>query len=277
MNPYFSIVMAYYNRKHLLYETLRSIEASECKDEAEIIIVDDGSDPEHNLNTVGMDFDLDIRVLRVDPEDKWYVNPCVVYNKGFKEAKGEVVIIQNPECFHLGDVLSLAKELKDTQYFTYHAYSLTEPMNADIKNIDPKHINSFGKSLDQKELPFPIIQRGSNIEGLAGFYNHHTYRAHGYHFCAAIHRKNLEELGGFDERYAKGVGFDDNEFAARVKRMGLEMCFISYPLVLHQNHYAGGNFMNPANNHLISRNYDLFWNVTSFERTWKANQEKGLA
>ncbi|WP_435523778.1 glycosyltransferase family 2 protein [Chryseobacterium indoltheticum] len=45
-------------------------------------------------------------------------------------------------------------------------------------------------------------------------------------------------MGGFDERFAKGIAFDDNEFLYRVNLKGLEVQIVEDPIVLHQNHYA---------------------------------------
>ena len=51
----FSIVMSYNNRKPQLIRTLKSIELSERVDEIEVIIVNDGSDDNHNLNNIEKD------------------------------------------------------------------------------------------------------------------------------------------------------------------------------------------------------------------------------
>ena len=68
-------------------------------------------------------FDFDITVLDLPQENKWYVNPCVPYNIGFKSASGEVIIIQNPECLHIGDIIAHVDEhLGDDNYISYAAY-----------------------------------------------------------------------------------------------------------------------------------------------------------
>lgn len=40
-------------------------------------------------------------------------------------------------------------------------------------------------------------------DGLDCWYNHSVTNPKGYHFCSAITRKNLYDLGGFDERFAR--------------------------------------------------------------------------
>jgi hypothetical protein len=49
-------------------------------------------------------------------------------------------------------------------------------------------------------------------------------------------KKDLEDIGGFDERYAPGLAYEDDEFLARVKRAGIEVRIIDDPFVIHQKH-----------------------------------------
>ena len=268
MIPKFSVVMAFYDRKPLLLHTLRSIAASTQSKNTEVIIVDDGSSEEHRLEDIVNDYPFTIKLIRQEPEDKWYINPCIPFNLGIKEAKGDTIVLQNPECFHLGDILESATNITDHQYFTYHAYSLSKEDTEKMDQIDPVAINNFKKSLNASSLPFDILNRGMYNEGGSGYYDHYQFRPVGYHFCAITKKENMEDLGGFDERYATGCGFDDNELLERVKRMGLKICFIPYPMVLHQNHYKpGGSNPNPDD---ISKNYTLFNEVTLKENGWKA-------
>ncbi len=89
-----SIVTAYYNRRQLLINTLKSISKT-SHDDFEVIVVDDGSTEENKIGDLPNEYPF-LKVIRVEPEDKWYINPCVPFNRGFKEASGEIVILQNP-------------------------------------------------------------------------------------------------------------------------------------------------------------------------------------
>ena len=271
MIPKFSIVMAYYDRKPLLLHTLGSIAASTQSKNTEVIIVDDGSSEEHRLEDIVDDYPFVIKLIRQEPEDKWYINPCIPFNLGIKEAKGDIIVLQNPECFHLGDILEFAaNNITEDQYFTCHAYSLSKEDTEKMDQIDPVIINSFNQPFNTSSLPFEIRNRPMYAEGGSGYYNHYEHRPVGYHFCAITKKENMEDLGGFDERYATGWGFDDNELIERVKRMGLKICFIPYPMVLHQNHYKpGGPNPNPDD---INKNYTLFNEVTVKETGWGVNQ-----
>ena len=46
----------------------------------------------------------------------------------------------------------------------------------------------------------------------------------------------MDILGGYDERFAKGIGFDDYDFTHRVKNLGLNIKVIDDPYVIHQWH-----------------------------------------
>lgn len=210
-----SVVMSYYNRKQLLLNTLESFKQYDGID-YEVIVVDDASSDEHRLEDVP-----GIKLIRVDPEDKTWVNPCIPFNMGFSYTIGDVVVLQNPECRHEGNILQYVMDnISDDNYLAFGCISLNKD--------------------------------GS----MAMWYNHSVYRPCAYHFCSAITKKNLTELGGFDERYKDGTSYDDDEFILRVKRKGLNVMIVDTPLVSHQCHHENGW---PINN---NENVDLYRNVT---------------
>ena len=265
----FSIVMAFHNRKPQLLRTLKTIGMSSKIDETEVIIVNDGSAPEHDLSDVPEMFDFPIIVIDLPQEKKWYVNPCVPYNVGFKAASGEVIIIQNPECMHVGDIIAHVDEnLGDDNYISYAAYSLNQPSTNGLDNIE---LNAESV----KEHVHPLAMMPYTKEGSLGWYNHSVIRPKGYHFCAAITSYNLlDELGGFDERYATGIAFDDDELMARIGRLGLDIEIYDEPMVIHQWHTSGNSFMNNGVDGFWDRfnhNQNLYNNVTLKETIYKAN------
>ena len=254
-----SIVMGYYNRKPLLYNTLYSIGLSKIIKETEIIIVDDGSSSEHSLEDIHKDFSSDIKVIRIEPEDKWYRNPCIPYNIGFKEAQGEVILIQNPECYHLGDVCRVAvQQSSDNNYISFHCYSLDKSLTDLITEEKPKSLS---------ELSFNLNYKGASFNGEPAFYNHKTLNPRALHFASALTLNNLKELGGFDERFANARGYDDNEFIHRVRKKGSHINFVDDPMVLHQHHYLEEDISNLPTNRL------LYNTVTLKEEGWRVNHE----
>lgn len=245
-----SIVTAYYNRLDLFMNTLKSIEKSEIKD-IEVVVVDDGSSEEHRLEGLTERFPF-LKVIRLEPQNKWWVNPCIPFNIGFKEAKGDIIIIQNPECKHMGDILKRSLTIGVDEYISFACYSIDEETTyGPIKNLQ-------------------TINRPVSHDGQTGWYNHSVYRPVGYHFCSVIHKSNLDELGGFDEKYANGLAYDDNEILYRINKMGLKVSIVDEPFVIHQWHYSGGNKI-PNAQELINKNKNLLYNVTMKSNDYKVN------
>lgn len=258
-----SIVAAYHNRKELLITTLKTIRNSSVSD-VEFILVDDCSSEEHRVEDLVSEFPF-LRVIRLEQKDKWYVNPCVVFNIGFNEAKGDIIILQNPECLHVGDVLYRASQLEKDEYISFSCYSV-DKQKTDTISLLPKITDEDLLSVIE---PNP---RSVGSDGDNGWYNHSRYRPTSYHFCSVIHKSNLNELGGFDERYADGISYDDNEILIRIKRMGLKINIVNQPFVVHQWHYSSNNYQHLDATRLIHKNRDLLTNITMKETTWKVNQ-----
>lgn len=270
-----SIVTAYYNRKKLFENTLSSI-VSQSPDpsmELEVIAVDDGSDEEERLEDLTEQYPF-LKVIRLEKADKWYFNSCIPFNIGFREAKGDIVILQNPECLHYGDVLKYTqKHINDSNYISFSCFSLG------IESTDNLH------TLLESPEKLQKLMADNNVgyigDGLDCWYNHSVINPKGYHFCAAITKKNLYDLGGFDERFARGIAFDDNEFLHRVKLKGLQIEIIDQPIVLHQNHYQKISYTTDKNLldnetyqkrlKLAEKNRILFELVTKSDKPWRAN------
>jgi glycosyltransferase involved in cell wall biosynthesis len=257
-----SIVTSYYNRKQLFYETLKSITKSKVKD-IELIVVDDGSSPEHRIEDFLTEFPF-IKIVRLEKENKWYSNPCVAFNIGIRKAKGDIIVLQNPECLHVHDVLTyITENLNDSNYLTISAYGV----NNEINKLIPTHLENntlidFFKTLPQQ----PYVGYES-----IGWYNHSIYRPVGYHFCSAITRTNMEKLNGFDERYATGIGYDDDELLIRIMyKMGLRRIIEDKISVIHQYHDTV-SWNKPNADSLTEKNRSLLHNVTMKEPKYNVN------
>jgi len=218
--------MAYYNRLPQLKYTLKTFEKSSHKN-FEVIIIDDFSFSEHSIDKLPIEFPLlDLQIIKMKDvvSSKDYVGPSIPYNTGFIKSQGDKIIIQNPECCHMGDVISYTeKNLKDNVYLSFHCWA------------------SGKRELDQLHRTDSFDVSKSN----GRWYNHEIHRPASYHFTTAITRKDLIDLNGFDERYAYGFNFDDDEFISRVKQKNLRIRFVEDPWVLHQ--YHGKAFNNPLN------------------------------
>lgn len=203
------VVMAYHNREAQLLKTLESF--SNYKD-IELVIVND-SDP---LSLPSLSFD----VTTITIQEKHWINPGVNFNYGFKYAldkNPEGIIIQNPECYHVGDVMKSVRErLTENNYLSFACYSLGKDQDVDFRNFNNRTAVSNGDS---------------------AWYNHSKYRPEALHFCCAISANNLRKINGFDESFALGLGYEDNYLVHQVNTLGLKIEFIDDPYVLHQYHY----------------------------------------
>jgi|WetSurMetagenome_2_1015567.scaffolds.fasta_scaffold00103_21 glycosyltransferase involved in cell wall biosynthesis len=241
-----SIVIAYYNRRDQFLKTLESILAW---GKPEIIVVDDAS-------TERIDDIKEINLIRIEPKDKWWLNPCIPYNIGFSKATGDVIIIQNPECIHVGNILKYAGKLKSGRVFSFGAYSLDYNLEYEIYDY-----------LYLKKLILSEPQRCQVAHH--GWYNHSVYRPEALHFCNAITRQDLKKIGGFDEQYAYGVGHDDNDMVMRIKKEGIDLKIVDNPFVIHQKHKRT-DYSDPR---IIA---GCLLNTRIFERTSKEKMIKPL-
>lgn len=231
------IVMTYFDRPYQLSRTLHSIVRTAYQ-HVEVVIVDDSSNqpPDVGLSNIRM------KVIRT--RHKRWTNPEPAYNVGIQEALdrgADVVILQNAECYHVGDVVSAAAQVTDTNYISFPCFSINEKTTFRTHDISALMMaNDIGATAD----------------GQNAWYNHARHRPVAYDFCSAITVKNIVELNGYDERFSAGWGYGDDYLLQRIKMMGLKVEIPNLPLVVHQWHY---NYAGAANRKpLIERNRLLY-------------------
>ena len=265
-----SIATSYYNRRPQFLNTIKTIQQSTQIDNVELIVVDDCSSDEHRIDDLPDIYPF-IKVIRLESKDRWYTNPCVPFNKAIKAATGDIIILQNPECLHVGDILTdIVNKINDSVYLTYGVYSLDKETTSHLYDLpyDNEHIFSMIKSQIMPMNNVNYVQ-----EGHACWYNHSQYRPAAYHFVAAITKTNMDKLNGFDERYSNGIGFDDDEFLHRIKLLGLEIQIHDEPFAIHQWHYSENNFFAKSDNigEAINKNQTLFQTITKNLKTANVN------
>lgn len=260
-----SICMAYFNRKRQLIKSLESISKSAIKD-FEIIIVDDGSDDFNTLAIKEIPEILQSKtiIIKINKNKKTWYNSCIAYNIAFSAASGDIIIIQNPEIFHFGDVLLTASNVTDKEYFTFHTLALNETdTNMFYEKITDDEITNFIKPIISNTTH--IIPGHNPYDGQTIWYNHKNFRPNHYHFLSAITKNNLYKLGGFDERYQNDHSWDDNEFLARIDRLNLNKIFIEWPVGIHLYHprfYTSSPYDGQYN-------YNLYHKTTLSEKSIK--------
>lgn len=213
--PKIVLVLTYYNRSEQLKRTLTSMNDS-IHTNFSVIIVND-SDEEIMLPAVK----YPITVIKI--ENKTWVDRDIPANIGFQKALdlgAEIIISQNAECYHQGDIISYADHITDDDYISFSAFSLGEEI--------PKEHDIY-KIIDENNICVPDSAQ-------TGWYNHPLLRPTGFDFCAAISRKNLIKLNGFDERFSFGIAYGDNYWVHRIRKLGLNIEIPLTPFVVHQWH-----------------------------------------
>jgi hypothetical protein len=120
-----SIVMTCFEQPEQLRNTLDSFRFHGCGPEVEVVVVDDGSiiyraDADIPTST------FELRIIYLPCGGKWYSNPCIPFNLGFKAANGELVFIQNAECFHHDIIVRHARaNVGADNYLAYACQSQT--------------------------------------------------------------------------------------------------------------------------------------------------------
>ena len=222
MSHKISIVMGYINRKTQLIKTLETFEKSNHNN-YEVIIINDGDE---NLQ------DLEKDNIKIFKNPKKEYNPCATYNYGFLQATGDIIIIQNPECIHIGDILTKINDnLKDNDCMIFNCYFL-ENYEQNKLLYETKDVYEFTKNNKNKQW-FPQYNNWAI---------HHKLNPNILHFCLAIYKKKLNKINFFDKKYNNGFCFEDDELSRKLKLSHINTYFYSKKFnddktfVIHQHH-----------------------------------------
>lgn len=197
-----SVVMTASNRSKQTYYTLDSIARSSIKD-IQVIIVDDSvHDPLtiEKLNTYPFHIDF----IQINRANKYWHNPCVNYNIGFKYIKGSKVIIQNAEVCHIGDICAhVATQVNDNDY---HVFDAAAVKDFECNEIIYKSTGTYNELINMPQLYHMWYQGRSRICN--------------YHFCTALTKNTFDQVGEFSYDYAFGSDYDDDDFLLKVRATG---------------------------------------------------------
>jgi len=203
-----------YNRASLFIATLDSHldQVGRTVIPYEIVVVDDGSSD--GLLELVQDYrarSLPLRYFRIDTSrfvdypiyktSQGANNPALAINVGIRRALGNWLVFSSPEV-----TLSNNYDLEGFYTFTQQGHSESTALLCDVWDEGFQSFICGGP--DQR--PF--------------------------HFLAIYNRDFVTSIGGMEEAYVSGWGYEDTEFLDRVRRHGLTMLFDRSLTGCHQAH-----------------------------------------
>jgi hypothetical protein len=213
------------NRSKQTYFTLSTISKSIVSD-VHIVLVDDSDVDKITVEELSK-FNLCIDFIEINKNNKFWVNPCINYNIGFQYIKCPIIILQNAEVCHIGDVCDfVVNNVSDEEYLVF-----------DVANTE---------SYDNNEELYNINYSFSDIRMSTEWkwYNHHSNNLKNYHFLSAFSKKTFDEIEGFSYDYFSQGLYDDDDFLLKIKRSNIsvknikseEKCIMG----IHQYHKLAG-------------------------------------
>jgi GT2 family glycosyltransferase len=188
-----SIAIPSYQRAPQLRKTLDSIVRQKLDEEIEVVLVEDGDDG-GATRAVCAEFSGLVRYLqRKDRAPIPYSPPAIPWNIAIRHTRGDVLILQNPECLHVdADVIA----------------RLVDPVRENEKVVTFATVTA----LDPNGNPWQS-------------YVHPIVNARPFFFCGAIGREFIFSLGGYDEDFRSGYGYDDTSLSLRMGLAGAQFIF----------------------------------------------------
>ncbi len=235
-----SIIIPYYNKRQILFNTLKSIEHFKGDYPIETIVVDDGSSKEHKIDDYVATFSsINMQLIALSkPSAKWR-SPAISYNMGFLYATGDVLLLNGADCMHMGNIIDYTfKNFKEGMYLTFSSYRGTDKLNQTLNNFNWNKLDELTVSLDKSSID--------------KWHVHSKFFVKLYPFVAAISKADIEKLSGYDERYANGVAYDDDDIVQRILNLKLNVQLVDDPFCMHQKH-PFTHYYSQVNKHLFNR------------------------
>ena len=193
-----AIIMTACNRSKQTYFTLQTIKNSNHK-EIQIILIDDSDkDPITKEELEKYPFYIDF--IKINKENKNWVNPVINYNIGFQYIKGSKIVIQNAEVCHVGDVLEyIGSQIIDNIYYV-----------CDVRASKSEDTNNI---IYDNNLNTIDIYKNNELFGI--WYQGIT-RLLNYHFLTAMTITTFNKIKNFSYDYTMGIAYDDDDFVLKI-------------------------------------------------------------
>ncbi|GEM_PF-42360 len=195
--PFFTVIICTKDRKELLVESIRTLDAQDFPVGGyEILVVDDGSTDGTDEAVGRLTTKCTLRYIKRPWQGRASARNC-----GIREARGEVIIFTDD------DILAPPQYLKE--HFLYHRTYSRSIVRGPIINIP--------------EYSFPENRKVGIADYSQAF------------FCTcnvSVSKKELLDTGGFDESFVE-YGYEDNEVGWRLRQRGLKAHFNMKAMIYH--------------------------------------------
>lgn len=235
MKPELSILFSTYNRLRLFRRTLWALVDRPPTVPFEVIVADDGSQDDilGELRLYSARFPW--KFIRVSEQKfaektglrKFFNNPSLTYNIAFRHSVGSRIIQHGQEVIPVGpcyDILRHSVSDVDSPYYLAFSTVLDVPEHVLI------HLDKYGANLSVGQVQH--CQRWPLATPLF-----HTDVTNYISLCS---RTLYEKIGGYDERYLRGVGKEDSDFVRRCRAIpewtDAKCMRRTEALALHQSH-----------------------------------------
>jgi len=176
--------------------------------------------------------EIKFRLFETGLQDCFIPGPA--FNFLAQKAEGETLVLTNPETVHLANILESIRKNASNNYLVFAC--------------EAGYVDDFTQK-------YPNLKYRHHM-----WYQHSIHNNRMLHFCSAISKKQYFEIGGFDEEYAKGIGYDDNDFIQKIRTNGITPIAIDDVRVLHIEHDRSYN----NNSNLTETNrllYEQKWGI----------------
>lgn len=221
----YSIILPYFDRLAQLERTLISFgHHYHSRSDYEIIVVEDKKNVDGLNELLARFTHLRLRWFRMETGENNYM-PCKQYNNGAQIARGQYLILTNPECLHLTNILSGCDEILATA--TDHIYIICACRHITQCIMDPTGFGSL--TYQAKE-----------------WYQHSRKHNKLLNFCSIIPAALYHEISGFDEAFDSGYAYADDDFRERIVAVAQDVIVSDQLMVLHQEHRKFSTYVNRA-------------------------------
>jgi hypothetical protein len=185
-----SVIMPFWERQEAWNKAMRLLVEAYPKLDMEVVVVSDGSACEQQV-----DAPWPVRIYHL-PEKPKPLSPCVPLNVGVAFAKGDVILLTNPEILHdhgpiLPQLLEELERLGPTGFVMASAWCPEQNM---------WHCHS--------------TRAWTLSDGWRGILGA------GYYFCGLMYRDFFYKVGSIHEGYRLGAGWEDHDFCKLCEAAG---------------------------------------------------------